>query len=153
MRAQIRTEMTSSPLIVVMGIKERIGKHFDRSFDYAYIRELVGKVCNEVSHEIDTTNVEPCRAALREGNRIIRERLNEIVYWSPEAYPGKKAPGQERGERSSQEHRHDGLGDPTGRDCVSALFDARCSIISSSAQGGDFDWWSVPVGFKAISQG
>ena len=72
-----------------MGIKERLEKHFDRGFDYTYVRKLVGKVRNEISYEIDTAKIEPRLAAMRENYRLVRERLAQIVWWKPE-YGGRQ---------------------------------------------------------------
>jgi len=83
-RAQIRDEMAMTPLITVMGIKEKLEKHFSRGFDYMYIRKLVGKVRNEISYEIDTAKIEPRLASIRENYRMMRERLLKILYWKPE---------------------------------------------------------------------
>jgi hypothetical protein len=83
-RAKIRNEMAMTPLISVTGIKERLEKHFDRGFDYTYIRKLVGKVRNEISYEIDTAKIEPRLASIRENYRLMRERLLKILYWKPE---------------------------------------------------------------------
>ena len=73
-----------TPLITVMGIKERLEKVYDRGFDYTYIRKLVGKVRNEISYEIDTAKIEPRLASIRENYRVMRERLLKILYWKPE---------------------------------------------------------------------
>jgi hypothetical protein len=88
LRTQIRNEMAMTPLITVMGIKERLEDHFNRGFDYTYIRKLVGKVRNEISYEIDTAKIEPRLAPMREYYRLVRERLAQIVWWKPE-YGGK----------------------------------------------------------------
>lgn len=88
LRAQIRNEMAMTPLITVMGIKERLDKHFDRGFDHTYIRKLVGKIRNEISYEIDTAKIEARLAALRGNYRLMRDRLTQIVWWKPE-YGGK----------------------------------------------------------------
>jgi hypothetical protein len=88
LRAQIRNEMAMTPLITVMGIKEKLEEHFKRGFDYTYIRKLVGKVRNEISYEIDTAKIEPRLAAMRENYRLVRERLSQIVWWKVE-YGGK----------------------------------------------------------------
>jgi hypothetical protein len=88
LRTQIHNETAMTPLITVMGIKERLEDHFNRGFDYTYIRKLVGKVRNEISYEIDTAKIEPRLAPMREYYRLVRERLAQIVWWKPE-YGGK----------------------------------------------------------------
>ena len=74
-RHQTRDEMARKPLITVMGIKERLEKHFGRGFDYTYIRKLTGKVRNEISYEIDSAKIEPRLAFTRENYRMTREAL------------------------------------------------------------------------------
>jgi hypothetical protein len=67
-----------------MAIKERMEEVFGRGFDYIYIRKPTGKVRNEIVYEIDSATIEPRLAELRENYRMMRERLYQIVYSTPE---------------------------------------------------------------------
>lgn len=89
LRHQIRDEIAFKPTLSVSGIKEQLEKTFGRGFDYLYIRKLVGKVRNEISHEIDTAKIEPRLAELRENYRVMREALLKIVYWQEGDPPPK----------------------------------------------------------------
>lgn len=87
-RASIRDEMALKPTLGIHELQERLKDTFGRDFHFTYVRKLVGKVRNEISHEIDTAKIEPRLAAMRENYRLIRDRLAQIVWWKPE-YGGK----------------------------------------------------------------
>jgi len=40
-------------------LKQQIEKEYGRDFHFSYLRKLVGKVPNEISHGIDTAKIEP----------------------------------------------------------------------------------------------
>jgi len=52
--------------------------------NFSYLRRLVGKVRNEIVHDVDRATIEPRLAELRENYRVMREELLKIVYWTPE---------------------------------------------------------------------
>jgi hypothetical protein len=88
-RHSIRDELAKKPTITMTALKERIEKDFGRDFHFSYLRKLVGKVRNEISHEIDTAKIEPRLAELRENYRVMREALLKIVYWQEGDPPPK----------------------------------------------------------------
>src|SRR5208282_1524990 len=68
-------------------------KKFGRTFLRPYVSKLLHKVTTETRMEADRTHVEERLAQTRENDRLIRERLLKIVYWSPQtAAPGIKPP-------------------------------------------------------------
>ena len=54
--------MAKTPLITAMAVKERLEEHFDRGFDYTYIRKLVGKVkeSNLIRNRYRQDRAAPC---------------------------------------------------------------------------------------------
>ena len=40
----------------MLALKERMEKTFGRDFHFSYLRKLVGKVRNEISHEIEVVD-------------------------------------------------------------------------------------------------
>jgi hypothetical protein len=83
-RQSIRNELAKKPTVTMLALKEQMQKEFGRDFHFSYLRKLVGKVRNEISYEIDTARIEPRMAEMRENFRVMREKLLEIVYWTPE---------------------------------------------------------------------
>jgi hypothetical protein len=83
-RHSIRDELAKKPTITMTALKEQLEKDYGRDFHFSYLRKLVGKVRNEISHEIDTAAIEPRLAELRENYRVMRDALLKIVYWTPE---------------------------------------------------------------------
>jgi hypothetical protein len=85
-RHSIRDELAKKPTITMLALKEQLEQKFGRDFHFSYLRKLVGKVRNEISHEIDTAKIEPRLAELRENYRVMREALLKIVYWTPDVH-------------------------------------------------------------------
>jgi hypothetical protein len=83
-RRSIRDELAKKPTVTMTALKEQLEKEYGRDFHFSYLRKLVGKVRNEISHEIDTAKIEPRLAELRENYRVMRDALLKIVYWNPE---------------------------------------------------------------------
>jgi hypothetical protein len=83
-RSQIRDELAKKPTLTMTALKERLEKDYGRDFHFSYLRKLVGKVRNEITHEIDRATIEPRLAELRENYRVMREELLKIVYWTPQ---------------------------------------------------------------------
>ena len=52
------------PIITMTALKERLEDVFGRGFDYEYIRRLIGKVRNEIVHDVDRATIEPRLAVL-----------------------------------------------------------------------------------------
>jgi hypothetical protein len=83
-RHSIRDELAKKPTITMAGLKEQLEKEYGRDFHFTYLRRLVGKVRNEIVHDVDRATIEPRLAELRENYRVMREELLKIVYWNPE---------------------------------------------------------------------
>lgn len=82
-RHSIRDELARKPTITMIELREQLEKTYGRDFHHTYIRKLVGKVRNAITHEVDTAKIEPRLAELRENYRLMREALLKIVYWTP----------------------------------------------------------------------
>jgi hypothetical protein len=78
-RHSIRDELAKKPTITMTALKEQLEKEYGRDFHFSYLRKLVGKVRNEISYEIDRSQIEPRLAFYR----MMREELMKIVYWKP----------------------------------------------------------------------
>jgi hypothetical protein len=92
-RHSIRDELAKKPTITMTALQEQLEKEYGRDFHFSYLRKLVGKVRNEIMHDIDRATIEPRLAELRENYRVMREELLKIVYWNPEsATPGLPKP-------------------------------------------------------------
>src|SRR5271155_3887678 len=79
-RHSIRDELAKKPTITMTALEEEYG----RDFHFSYLRKLVGKVRNEIVHDVDRATIAPRLAELRENYRLMREELLKIVYWNPE---------------------------------------------------------------------
>lgn len=82
-RHSIRDELAKKPTITMIALKEQLEKEYGRDFHHTYLRKLVGKVRNQITHEIDRAQIEPRLAELRENYRVMRDELLKIVYWTP----------------------------------------------------------------------
>jgi hypothetical protein len=51
--------LAKKPTIIMSALKQQIEKEYGRDFHFSYLRKLVGKVPNEISHGIDTAKIEP----------------------------------------------------------------------------------------------
>lgn len=88
-RHSIRDELAKKPTITMTALQEQLAKDYGRDFHFSYLRKLVGKVRNEIMHDVDRATIEPRLAELKENYRVMREELLKIVYWTPEnALPG-----------------------------------------------------------------
>ena len=74
-RGKIRDELAIKPTLSILELRDRLEQSFGREFHFSYIRKLIGKVRNEISHEIDTAKIEPRLAALRENYRLMRDQM------------------------------------------------------------------------------
>ena len=83
-RHSIRDELAKKPTITMTALQEQLEKEYGRDFHFSYLRKLVGKVRNEIMHEVDRSTIEPRLASLRENYRVMREELLKIVYWTPQ---------------------------------------------------------------------
>jgi hypothetical protein len=86
-RHSIRDELAKKPTITMTALQEELEKEYGRDFHFSYLRKLVGKVRNEIIHDVDRATIEPRLAELRENYRMMREELLKIVYWNPETAP------------------------------------------------------------------
>src|SRR5579863_9618436 len=86
-RHSIRDELAKKPMITVTALQEQLEKEYGRDFHFSYLRKLVGKVRNEIVHDVDRATIEPRLAELRENYRLMREEPLKIVYWNPETAP------------------------------------------------------------------
>src|SRR5580704_17356356 len=86
-RSQIRDELAKKPTITMTALKQRLEQDYGRDFHFSYLRKLVGKVRNEIVHDVDRATIEPRLAELRENYHLMREELLKIVYWNPETAP------------------------------------------------------------------
>lgn len=92
-RHSIRDEIAKKPTITMTALQEQLEKDYGRDFHFSYLRKLVGKVRNEIMHEVDRATIAPRLAELRENYRVMREELLKIVYWNPDtAQPGLSKP-------------------------------------------------------------
>jgi hypothetical protein len=66
-------------------LQEWLEREYGRDFHFSYLRKLVGKVRNEIVHDVDRATIEPRLAELRENYRLMREELLKIVYWTPQS--------------------------------------------------------------------
>src|SRR5262249_7897021 len=55
----IRDELANSPTITMAALQDWLKTTFGRDFHQTHIRELVGKVRNEITYEIDAAKIEP----------------------------------------------------------------------------------------------
>jgi hypothetical protein len=86
-RHSIRDELAKKPTITMTALQEQLEKEYGRDFHFSYLRKLVGKVRNEIVHDVDRATIAPRLAELRENYRLMREELLKIVYWNPETAP------------------------------------------------------------------
>ena len=86
-RHSIRDELAKKPTITMTALQEQLEKEYGRDFHFSYLRKLVGKVRNEIVHDVDRATIEPRLAELRENYRVMREELLKIIYWNPETAP------------------------------------------------------------------
>jgi hypothetical protein len=92
-RHSIRDELAKKPTITMTALQEQLEKEYGRDFHFSYLRKLVGKVRNEIVHDVDRATIEPRLAELRENYGLMREELLKILYWNPEtAQPGLPKP-------------------------------------------------------------
>jgi hypothetical protein len=88
----IRDAMAHDPLLKQTALVEYLDKKFNHSFDYAYISRLSKKVIGEARREFETAKIGPRLASLRETYRIARERLLQVLYWTPTNTYGMSKP-------------------------------------------------------------
>jgi hypothetical protein len=86
-RHSIRDELAKKPTITMTALQEQLEKEYGRDFHFSYLRKLVGKVRNEIVHDVDRATIAPRLAELRENYRLMREELLKIVYWTPDTAP------------------------------------------------------------------
>ena len=72
-RHSIRDELAKKPTITMTALQEQLEKEYGRDFHFSYLRKLVGKVRNEIMHEVDRATIAPRLAELRENYRVTRE--------------------------------------------------------------------------------
>jgi len=87
-RHSIRDELAKKPTITMTALQEQLEREYGRDFHFSYLRKLVGKVRNEIVHDVDRATIAPRLAELRENYRVMREELLKIVYWTPENATG-----------------------------------------------------------------
>ena len=58
-RHSIRDELAKKPTITMTALQEQLEKEYGRDFHFSYLRKLVGKVRNEIMHEVDRDRSNP----------------------------------------------------------------------------------------------
>lgn len=82
-RSTIRDARALDPLITVNDLTQHLEKTFGRGFSRKYVAKLSDKVARQALMEADRTKLEERMNGIRENFRMMRERLLEIVYWTP----------------------------------------------------------------------
>lgn len=85
LKRAIRDAYAIDPLITRASLMENLEKRFDHSFDHNYIRKLADKVTKQARLEADHMKVEDRLTKLRETYRVGRERLMQVLFWTPES--------------------------------------------------------------------
>jgi hypothetical protein len=80
----IRDALAYDPLLTNTAMVERVSKQFKHHFAHQYIQRLTRKVSGQTRDEVHRAAIEPRLAALRETHRIARERLLQVLCWSPQ---------------------------------------------------------------------
>lgn len=80
----IRDTRAVDPLISQAKLQETLEKKFNRTLDLGYVRRLSEKVGKQVRMEADHKAVEARLSEIRETFRMTRERLLQVIYWTPE---------------------------------------------------------------------
>src|SRR5665213_2970940 len=88
----IRDALAFDPLLSQNALRESLERKFSHHFDHRYIRKLTDKVQGQSRDEIRRAKIEPRLASLRETHRIARERLLQVLYWTPTNTYGMSKP-------------------------------------------------------------
>jgi hypothetical protein len=90
----IRDAFAYDPLLTQSALIEHLNKRFSHSFDPRYIKRLTNKVMGQERAELDRATINPRLGQLRETYRIARERLLQVLCWTPNPdQPLEKGPG------------------------------------------------------------